>query len=248
MELISDALRLLFDTSNWVSGAGLGRSGGILRRLWEHLLLSGTALLTAAIPALGLGLYIGHKRRFEFAVVTLANLGRAIPSFAILALAFTAALRWGVSFEFWPGFAALFFLAIPPILTNAYVGIREVDADSVEAARGMGLSGRQILRRLQLPLAAPLIVAGLRTSAVQVVATATLAALLAGGGLGRYIVDGFARQDNPLILAGAILVAILAIGVELALGALERRVRPRTLSEPRTSAMESPRATESPLA
>lgn len=244
---MNDALELLFDASNWSSGEGLSRSGAILVRLWEHLLLSGSALLAAAIPALGFGLYIGHRRRFEFAVVTLANLGRAIPSFAILALAFTAALRWGVSFEFWPGFAALFFLAIPPILTNAYVGVREVDADDVEAARGMGLSGWQILSRLQLPLAAPLIVAGLRTAAVQVVATATLAALLAGGGLGRYIVDGFARRDNPLILAGAILVAVLAIVVELALGALERRVRPRMLSDSRTGAMESSQVAERPL-
>jgi osmoprotectant transport system permease protein len=203
--------------------------------------------VAAAIPALAMGLYIGHKRRFEFVTVTMANLGRAVPSFAILALAFTATLRLGLSFEFWPGFVALFFLAIPPILTNAYVGVREVDADMVEAARGMGFGGRQVLFRLQLPLAAPLIVSGLRTSAVQVIATATLAAITAGGGLGRYIVDGFARRDRALILAGAILVALLAIFIEVALGALERGVHPRTTSAPRRGGRFAlPEATEPP--
>lgn len=230
MDVLSEALRMIFDASSWSTSSGLGRSGSISSRLFEHLLLSGTALLAAAIPALALGIYIGHRRRFEFITVTIANLGRAIPSFAILALAFTATLRLGLSFEFWPGFVALFFLAIPPILTNAYVGVREVDDDMVEAARGMGLGGRQVLTRLQLPLAAPLIVGGLRTSAVQVIATATLAAITAGGGLGRYIVDGFARRDEALILAGAILVAVLAIMVEVLLGVLERRLQPTTIS------------------
>ncbi|MGI8775122.1 MAG: ABC transporter permease [Actinomycetota bacterium] len=236
MEILTEALGLLFDPASWSPEVGLKSSGAISTRLLEHLVLCVSSLLAASVPALGLGIYIGHKRRFEFITVTVANLGRAVPSFAILALAFTAALRLRISFEFWPAFVALFFLAIPPLLTNAYVGVREVDRDTVEAARGMGMNGRQILVRLELPLALPLIVAGLRTSTVQVIATATLAAITAGGGLGRFIVDGFARNDRPLILAGAILVAALAVGAELALGFCEKAVRPRTRSERRTTA------------
>jgi osmoprotectant transport system permease protein len=127
----------------------------------------------------------------------------------------------------------LVVLAIPPILTNTYVGIEGVDEDAVESARGMGMTGGQILRKLELPLSIPLILAGLRTSAVQVVATATLAALIGWGGLGRYIIDGFATGDRVEVVAGAVLVAVVAILTETAFGLVQRAVSPRTSSRGR---------------
>lgn len=225
-----DALRAMFefigDGANWTG------TQGIPNRLIEHLWLSVTSTASAAVLAIALGLYIGHTRRFEFVTITIANLGRALPSFAILAIAFPFALRFGISFEFWPTFAALFLLAIPPILINTYTGVREIDRDAIEAGKGMGMDGGQILRQIEIPLAAPLIVSGIRTSAVQVVATATLAAFVAGGGLGRFIVDGFARQDDGLILTGAVLVALLAILTEVGMAILERVVSPKKASQP----------------
>lgn len=201
-------------------------------RIKEHLLLSGTALLLATPIAIGVGLYIGHTRRAEFITVTIANLGRAVPSFAILAFAFPISLQLGLGLGFWPTVVALFFLAIPPMLTNTYVGVKGVDPDTIEAARGMGMRGAQILREIEIPLSARLIVAGFRTSAVQVVATATLAAVIAGGGLGRYIVDGFAFgvrgvEGRQMVVGGAILVAGLALATELGIGAIERWLLPR---------------------
>lgn len=222
METISDTLEFFLDGSNWAG------SQGIPVRLLEHIRYSALAVLLALIPSLLLGLYIGHRRRLEFITITTANLGRALPSFAILALAFPIGLQFDLGFTIWPTVVTLFFLAVPPILTNTYVGVREVDPDVVESARGMGLSGRQLLRQVELPLAAPLIMAGIRTSSVQVVATATLAALIAGGGLGRFIVDGVKSGDDPKLLAGAVLVALLAILTEVFFGALERFVRPRS--------------------
>jgi osmoprotectant transport system permease protein len=204
-------------------------SGAIPTRVWEHLGYSIPAVLAAIIPAVMLGLYVGHTRRLEF-LVSVSGLARALPSFGVLAFFFPISLQLGLGLSFWPTFIALFFLAVPPILTNTYVGVREVDRDAVQAARGMGLTEREILRLVELPLAAPVIVGGIRTSAVQVVATATLAALVAGGGLGRYIADGLANFDHAQVIGGAILVAALAIVTEVVLGWIERRVRPKTSS------------------
>ena len=220
MSILADAIAWLTDAANW-SG-----DGGIPVRVLEHLQISAIALLAAAVVALPAGLYIGHTRRGEFAAITIANLGRAIPSFAILALAFPLSLQLGLGLSIWPTVAALFFLAIPPILTNTYVGVKGVDADTLEAARGMGMSGREVLRSIEVPLAAPLIVAGLRISAVQVVATATLAALVAGGGLGRFIVDGFAQGNDAMIVGGAFAVATLSIVTEVTFGLVERATTP----------------------
>ncbi|HEX9377512.1 MAG TPA: ABC transporter permease [Actinomycetota bacterium] len=201
-------------------------------RVLQHVEISVLALALALAVALPLGMLIGHTRRGEFLAVSVANLGRAIPSFAIVSLVYVAILQLKpkASFGYTPSVVALFLLAIPPILTNTYVGIQNVDGDTVEAARGMGLTERGVLLRLELPLAAPLIVAGLRTAAVQVVATATLAAVIGGPGLGRYIVDGFAVNDDTAVLAGAVLVAILAIVTELGFATLERVASPRFTS------------------
>ena len=204
-----------------------GDTPDIATRVFEHLQLSYFPVLVAALVALPAGLYIGHSRRFEFAVVSLANLGRAVPSFAILSIFLPISIQLNLGLGFWPTVTALFFLSVPPILTNAYIGVREVDADTVEAAKGMGMTGFQVLRRLELPLAAPLIVAGIRTAAVQSVATATLAVLVAGGGLGNYIRLGFNTNNDVLLVAGALLVAVVAVATELVLALVERVVRPK---------------------
>lgn len=235
VSVLQEAISWLSDPTTWAG------SNGIPTRMKEHLMLTGTALLVAAPVAIALGLFIGHTRKAEFLTVTIANLGRAIPSFAILAFVFPITLRLGWGLGFWPTVIALFFLAIPPILTNTYVGVKEVDQDTLEAARGMGMSGRQILTDIEIPLAGRLIVSGLRTSAVQVVATATLGAVIASGGLGRYIVDGFAFgtfgpngvEGRQMVVGGAILVAALALITELSLGVLERMVVPRGISDRR---------------
>ena len=205
---------------------------GIPARLLEHVILSGVAVTIAALVALPLAMYIGHRRRFELAVVSIANLGRSIPSFGLIVL---FVILFGLQLD-WPAalrpsiVAAMVLLAIPPILTNAYVGIQGVDTDLLESARGMGMREGEVLRRIELPLAAPLIVAGLRTAAVQVIATATLSAIAAGGGLGRFIVDGTAQRDMEEIFGGALLVALLALAAEGGFSALERAVSPRTRS------------------
>ncbi|MGH2682244.1 MAG: ABC transporter permease [Actinomycetota bacterium] len=207
-------------------------SRGIPLRLLEHVITSSVSVIIAAAIALPVAMYIGHRRRFELFVVSVANLGRAVPSFGLIVLfliLFGLWLRWPAPLRP-PIVLAMVLLAIPPILTNAYVGIQSVDADTVEAARGTGMTEGQLLRQIELPLAAPLIVAGLRTAAVQVVATATLAAIGPGGGLGRFIFDGFATRDLAEVFGGAVLVALLAILTELAFGRIERALTPRTTS------------------
>jgi osmoprotectant transport system permease protein len=216
MDFAQAVLAFLTDASHW-SG-----SDGVPNRIAEHLLISAVTTLAAVAIALPFGMLAGHTGRGGFIVVNVANLGRALPSLALLALMFPLALSLKLGFGFWPTFFALVPLGIPPILTNSYVALRQVDPDVVESARGMGLRERQVLRQVELPIAAPLIIAGVRNAAVAIVATATLGALVAGGGLGRYIVDGIARQDYPRVFVGAVLVALLSIAVEITFGAFER--------------------------
>lgn len=222
--VVAEALAWLTDAANWSGTAG------IPNRVFEHVRISVFTVVTAAALAIPVGMAIGHTGKGRFLVVTLSNVGRAIPSFAILGLALPIAIKLNLGLGFWPTFIALFALAIPPILTNTYVGVAGVDRDLVEAARGMGMANGEILRRLEVRLAAPVIMVGLRTASVEVVATATLAAIVAGGGLGRFIIDGFAVRDDARILGGAILVAILAIFTELFMGGVERLARPRMSS------------------
>lgn len=214
------------DSANW-SG-----QFGVPNRVAEHLVMSFASVAIAGAIALPVGMWIGHRRRLEFLVVSIANLGRAIPSFGLLFLFVVwlgIGLRSPASLRP-PVIIALVLLAIPPILTNTYVGIQGVASETLEAARGMGMTGRGILAHVELPLAMPLIMAGLRTASVQVVATATLGAVVAGGGLGRFIIDGFAAGRDEQIFAGAVFVALLAILTEVAFAVLERVVRPRTIS------------------
>jgi osmoprotectant transport system permease protein len=192
-------------------------NNGIPHRLFEHVLMSVAAVGAAIVVALPPSVYLGHLRRFGSAAINVSNVGRAIPSFAVLVL---AAQVIGIGAA--PAFIALFLLAIPPLVTNSYVGMADVDPDIRESAKGMGMTGWQSLWRVELPIALPVVLAGVRTAAVQVVATATLAALVAWGGLGRYIIDGLAQRDFVQVFAGALLVAVLAVLTELFLSLFQR--------------------------
>ncbi len=228
MGLLGEVMDWFLTASTWT---GSGIDPGALTRIYEHLAMSFQSVLLAAALVMPVAMYIGHRRRFEFIVVTIGNLGRALPSFGVLGITFALTITWPGNLGFWATFTALVLLAIPPILTNTYIGIKEIDADTLEAARGMGMTEFDVLRRLELPLGARLIVSGFRIATVQVIATATLGAVAAWGGLGRYIVDGFQAGDDVQLLGGAILVAFLAILTEIAFSVLERIVTPRAITE-----------------
>ncbi|MGE7390396.1 ABC transporter permease [Streptomyces sp. NPDC004126] len=213
MGVMAKAWDWLADGANWSGEAG------VWHRLGEHVYVSGIALAVACALALPVGLWLGHLGKGGALAVNLSNAGRAVPVFAVLALFMVSPLR---SAGYLPTIAALVLFAVPPLLTNAYVGMREVDRSVVEAARGMGMSGRQLFLRVELPLARPLVMTGLRSAAVQVVATATIAAMVGQGGLGRIITAGFNTYNTPQVVAGAVLVALLALVVEGALVAADR--------------------------
>jgi osmoprotectant transport system permease protein len=187
-----------------------GRNG-LPALTWAHIQISVAAMLIAALVAIPPAVVLGHVRRGALAAVSVVNIGRAIPSFAIMALLLPFSLRYGFGLGFWPTVVALVLLAIPPIFTNTYTGVRDVPADAVEAARGMGMSAGETVRKVEVPVAVPLILTGLRVSAVQVVATATLGALVAYRNLGTPIVTGFTSPDKGPMLAGALAVALLAL-------------------------------------
>jgi osmoprotectant transport system permease protein len=220
VNVLNEVLAWLTDPAQW-SGPD-----GIPVRTLQHLWYSLLATTIAAAVALPIGVYIGHTGRGAVFAVNLTNLGRAIPSLGIIILMFTI-FGFGIA----PVLVTLFALAIPPIVTNSYIGVRSVDPDVRQAAEGMGMRGRQVLWQVELPMAMPLIMAGIRTSAVQVVATATLAAFVGLGGLGRYLIDGLAQRDLAEVVGGAILVAVLSLLTELMLGRVQTLVVPRGLAE-----------------
>ena len=192
--------------------------------LWRHVSLSATALAIGTVVALVVAMLVSRSPLGAFVAINVGNVGRAVPSLAILALVFPL-----FGFGFNTALVALTALAIPPILINASTALRQVSPQVIDAARGMGFSNPQILGRIKLPIAAPVIFAGIRTSAVQVVASATLATFVGGGGLGDLIVEGYSRGDNYIMLAGAFSVAVLAIITELGFGGLERALTPKGL-------------------
>jgi osmoprotectant transport system permease protein len=223
--ILSDAWAYLTDGANW-SG-----DGGMLQLLVQQLLLTVTALGVAMAIGLPVALWLGHLGRGGFLAINISNVGRAIPTFALLAVLVT--LDFPGTATFGPygraGLATLIALtlfALPPIITNAYVAVREVPTDIKEAARGMGMTGGQQFFRVELPLALPLVVSGLRLALVQVWATATIAALVAGPGLGRVITDGFFRTNYGKGIAGAIVVALVALVLEVAAASAQRAVTP----------------------
>jgi osmoprotectant transport system permease protein len=216
MSVWRDAVVYLNDPFNWT------RTNGILDLLGQHLTISAVAVLIAMVIAIPVGVLLGHTGRGGGFTVALSNVSRAVPTLALLTVFAVTPIGFGPTATT----IALALFAVPPILTNTYVGFRQVDRDVVEASRAMGLNGRQVVVQAELPLAAPLLMTGVRTAAVQVVATATLAALVAGGGLGRIINLGFGQQDYGVVLAGAILVAVLAVATELVLAALSWALTP----------------------
>lgn len=217
MTLIDELGAWLSDPAHWTG------PDGMVTRVLEHLALSGGCLALAIIIALPVGLWIGHTGRGAAAIIRAANIGQALPTLGVIGIILPLSANiQPYGFDLIPSVVALVALAIPPIVTNTYAGIREVDSEAIEAGRGMGMRELQLLRVVEVPLALPSILAGLRISGVQVVATATLAAVLGAGGLGRLIIDGIAQQDDPQLFMGALLVALMAIGVELGFAALQR--------------------------
>jgi osmoprotectant transport system permease protein len=210
---------------NWLKSSSQWHGAdGIPIRVLQHLGYSGLSLLVATLIALPLGVLIGHFGRGGFLVVNLANAWRAIPTLGLLILMVSLL---GFSVLAW--LIPLVVLAIPPILVNAYEGVAGVDRDLIDAARGMGMTDWQILRRVEVPVALPLIMLGLRTGAIFIVATATIAAEIGVGGLGRYIIDGLATNNYGEVAGGAALVVVLALLVQFAFVGLRRLFVPAPL-------------------
>lgn len=216
MSFLSDVASYFNDRVHWRG------SSGLTHLLYQHVVISAMAIVIALLLALPIGLLLGHLRRGEVFAVNVANIGRALPSFAVLVIALQLT-RIGRT----PALVALVLLAIPPIVTNAYVAVAGVEDDARESALGMGMTSTQVFRGVELPLAMPLVMAGVRTAAVQVVATATLAALVGYGGLGLLILRGLRTRDNVEVFAAALTVGVLALFTELSLAYLQRVLTPR---------------------
>jgi osmoprotectant transport system permease protein len=219
-----DAFDFIFSQRESISGGvcigGLGEIGELAV---SHMLVSAVAILLGIAVSVPIGLWLGHKGRGEFLAVSVSNVGRAVPSLALLAF-FVAFLGIGFSNVV----AVLTLLAIPPILTNTYVGVRQVNRESVDAARGVGLSEGQIVRKIELPMALPTIFGGIRTSAVAVVATATIAPLANVRSLGNPILEPQTYGDAGQ-LGAAIVVALITLATDLGLGVVQRVVTPEGL-------------------
>jgi osmoprotectant transport system permease protein len=221
MSFLGDVFDFLTSSDQWHGDES------IPRLLGQHVQLTVVSVLVAALVALPIGIVLGHIGKGGAVAVNIANIGRALPALALLILA----VQWvGIGdptgvltpVQSVPAFIAMFALALPPMLANTYVGMAQVDDEIRESARGMGMNARQMVWHVELPNAVPLVMAGVRTATVAVVATATLAAYVDSGGFGRYIVDGFAVNDNVKVFAGGLLVALLAIALELVLALVQR--------------------------
>lgn len=217
--MVSDLIAFFADAQHW-SGPD-----GIPLRVGEHLLYTVLALLIAFAVAFPIGLLIGHTNRGAFLAINIGNAGRALPTLGFLVL-----LVLLTTVGLLPVLIALVVLAVPPILTATYAGIRNVEPDIVDASRGMGMTESQVLFQAELPTALPIIVGGLRTATLQVVSTATVAAYVSLGGLGRFLIDGLAQREYPTMLAGAILVAVLAIALDVLFVGLKTVAQPGGLA------------------
>jgi osmoprotectant transport system permease protein len=237
MDIVGATIAWLLEPDHWAGPSG------IPARVGEHLALSGAALALAAAIALPLGMWVGHTRRAARIALNSANLARAVPSLAIIGIAIpiTTMIDPQLGFRVIPTLIAMVALGVPPILVNTYAGVAEVDRDLTETARGMGLTARQVLGTVELPLALPVIVAGLGSAAVQIIATATLGAIFGFGGLGTYLTEGIAQNDDPKVFAGVVLVALLALAAEGAFALLSRGLTPRGL-RPDVSGTREPAA------
>lgn len=221
MSALADGWEHLTTAANWTGDRGL------LSLTWAHVRLSLAATVATAAIALPPAVLLGRRNRGGALVVAMVNIGRALPSFAVLVLTFGIfTSQWQKGFTIWPTFVTLVLLGLPPVFTNAFTGVRDVDPSIREAATGMGMTRGERLRRVEVPLAMPLLLTGLRLAAVQIVATATLGAWVGFRCLGTPIFEGFAQQDDGKIIAGAALVAALTILTELAFSFLTRRLTP----------------------
>lgn len=213
-------------TSNVTGGKRVGGFDQSMELLLKHLEVTLIALAIAIVVALPIGLYLGHRGRGEFLAVGVGNLGRAIPELALIALVATL-----IGVGLWTVAPALAVLGVAPILTNAYVGIKQVDRAPVDAARGMGMSELEIIRRVELPLAIPTVMGGIRGAAIVIVATATIAPLAGVVTLGDYIINESIYGQNGVV-AGAILVALLALTLEFSLAGIQRLLTSKGLRLP----------------
>ncbi|RWR25821.1 ABC transporter permease subunit [Agrococcus lahaulensis] len=222
MNLFTEALAHLLDPASWQGTNSLGL------RILEHLGFSGAVLLAAAAIGIPAGVLIGHTGRGRGLVVALTSGARAIPTLGLLTI---FGLALGIGLE--APFLALLVLALPPVLAGAYAGVEAVDRQVVGAARAIGMTEREIVQRVELPLAAPVLIGGVRSAALQVISTATLAAYVSNTGLGRPIFQGVKAGDYEVMLAGALLVALLSLVVELVFQAIQsaagRRAEPHTV-------------------
>jgi osmoprotectant transport system permease protein len=231
VNLVEATIGWLADPAHWTG------ANGVPLRLAEHLELSVAAFAIAVGIALPLGLAVGHTGRGAGIAVNLANLGRAVPTLATIGIVapLTQAIDPALGFTFYPTLIGLVVLALPPVLVNAYSGVAGVDRDLVEAARGMGMRERQILGGIEIPISLPVILAGLRLAAITIVATATLGAIFGYGGLGRYLVDGIAQNDDGQLFGGVVLAAGLTLLTEGAFALLQRRIESPGVRAARTS-------------
>jgi len=226
MDFLSDVAAWFGEVGRWTD------DDGIIVRTVEHLWLAVFPMLLAVLISLPVAVWLGHRRIGAFVANAVVNIGRAIPSFGLIVLAAVFFARAGVSLRFWPAAVALLALAIPPIFTNAYTAIVTVPRETVEAARGMGFTETEVLWRIEVPMGAPLIFAGIRISFIQVLATVPLAAVLSsGGGLGQYVIRGFSQGPGGLVevFSGAMLIAILTLGADWLLSRGERLILPEGL-------------------
>jgi osmoprotectant transport system permease protein len=217
------AIDFIFSPRVGPGGVEVGGLSDVLALLWTHVWISVIALAASVAVALPFGVWFGHRGSGEGFAIAIGNAGRAIPELGLIAIvaAFIGVGVFNLTI-------ALLVLGIPPILTNAFVGIRQVDRDAVEAARGIGMTEFEVIRKVEMPLAVPTIMAGVRTAAVNIIATATIAPLVGVVTLGDYIING-SNYGPEGVLAGAILVALLAVGFELLLAGLQKLLTPKGL-------------------
>lgn len=235
-----DVVAWFTDPANWQG------TDGVPNRLLEHLVYTALTLLFALVVAVPLGAFVGHTGRLRW-LVTGANAARAVPSLGLLfavSMIVGPLIQSDLAFVI-PSLVALVLLAIPPLLSGTYAGIDSVDPAARDAARGMGMTGWQVLARVEAPCALPLFLSGLRSATLQVIATATIAASVSLGGLGRYLIDGLASQDYVQMLCGSILVALLALVADGILALLERYAVSSGISG-RTARVARSRATSDP--
>ncbi|MDO9442275.1 MAG: ABC transporter permease subunit [Beijerinckiaceae bacterium] len=227
MNILSDGFAFIFQAGNWPGPNGIGI------RLAQHVLYSVIAVAIAALIALPLGIITGHTGRHRNLILTVTGGARALPTFGLLLLAILF-----VGIDLWPVIAVLVILAVPPILAATYAGIEGSDRAAVDGARSSGMTELQIITRVELPLALPLIVGGVRSAILQVIATAAIAGYVAQGTLGRFLLEGITRHDYALAVVGAILIAALALIAD-ALLALTQKFSSPTLAAPRTPTTRS---------